>query len=69
MLVLAVVPRCFPEKKPQPHLPACSQRLCSRTFFPRMKFFVRTAYSEFYFCDTYWPAFRKIDLLRAIRSY
>ncbi len=20
-------------------------------------------------CDAYWPAFRKIDLLRAIRSY
>ena len=29
----------------------------------------QSAYSEFYFCDTYWPAFRKIDLLRAIRSY
>ena len=27
------------------------------------------AYSELYFCDVYWPAFRKIDLLRAIRSY
>jgi short-chain Z-isoprenyl diphosphate synthase len=25
--------------------------------------------SELYFCDPYWPAFRKIDLLRAIRSY
>ncbi len=29
----------------------------------------QSAYSEFYFCDAYWPAFRKIDLLRAIRSY
>jgi short-chain Z-isoprenyl diphosphate synthase len=29
----------------------------------------QSAYSEFYFCDPYWPAFRKIDLLRAIRSY
>jgi len=27
------------------------------------------AYSELYFCDVYWPAFRRIDLLRAIRSY
>ncbi len=27
------------------------------------------AYSELYFCDVFWPAFRKIDLLRAIRSY
>ncbi len=29
----------------------------------------QSAYSEFYFCDAFWPAFRKIDLLRAIRSY
>lgn len=29
----------------------------------------QSAYSEFYFCDTYWPAFRKIDFLRALRSY
>ncbi|MFQ5657960.1 MAG: polyprenyl diphosphate synthase [Candidatus Methylomirabilales bacterium] len=29
----------------------------------------QSAYSEFYFCDAYWPAFRKIDILRAIRSY
>jgi short-chain Z-isoprenyl diphosphate synthase len=25
--------------------------------------------SEFYFCDAYWPAFRKVDFLRALRSY
>lgn len=29
----------------------------------------QSAYSEFYFCDTYWPAFRKIDFLRALRDY
>jgi short-chain Z-isoprenyl diphosphate synthase len=29
----------------------------------------QSAYSEFYFCDTHWPALRKIDLLRALRSY
>lgn len=29
----------------------------------------QSAYSAFYFCDVYWPAFRKIDFLRAIRSY
>ena len=29
----------------------------------------QSAYSELYFCETYWPAFRKIDLLRAIRTY
>ncbi|MEM1600844.1 MAG: polyprenyl diphosphate synthase, partial [Sulfolobales archaeon] len=27
------------------------------------------AYSELYFCDIFWPEFRKIDLWRAIRSY
>jgi short-chain Z-isoprenyl diphosphate synthase len=29
----------------------------------------QSAYSELYFCDPYWPAFREIDFLRALRSY
>lgn len=29
----------------------------------------QSAYSEYYFCNTYWPMFRKIDFLRALRSY
>ena len=29
----------------------------------------QSAHSEFYFCDAYWPAFRRIDFLRALRSY
>ncbi|MYH41142.1 MAG: di-trans,poly-cis-decaprenylcistransferase [Chloroflexi bacterium] len=29
----------------------------------------QSAYSEYYFCDAFWPAFRRIDFLRAIRSY
>ncbi len=29
----------------------------------------QSAHSEYYFTDVLWPAFRKIDLLRAIRSY
>lgn len=29
----------------------------------------QSAYSEFYFCDVPWPAFRKIDFLRAVRDY
>jgi short-chain Z-isoprenyl diphosphate synthase len=29
----------------------------------------QSVYSEYYFCDAYWPAFRKLDLLRAIRSF
>ena len=27
------------------------------------------AYAELYFVDVYWPGFRKIDFLRAIRSF
>ena len=29
----------------------------------------QAAYSEFYFCDVMWPAFRRIDFLRAVRTY
>jgi tritrans,polycis-undecaprenyl-diphosphate synthase [geranylgeranyl-diphosphate specific] len=29
----------------------------------------QSSYSELYFCETYWPQFRKIDFLRAIRDY
>lgn len=28
-----------------------------------------SAYTELYFCDVYWPEFRKIDFWRAIRNY
>ena len=29
----------------------------------------QSAYSEFYFTDVFWPAFRKIDFLRAVREF
>jgi len=29
----------------------------------------QSVYSEYYFCDTHWPSFRKIDFLRALRAY
>lgn len=29
----------------------------------------QSAHSEYYFCETYWPDFRKIDFLRALRDY
>ena len=29
----------------------------------------QSVHSELYFCDALWPAFRKLDLLRAVRSY
>jgi short-chain Z-isoprenyl diphosphate synthase len=29
----------------------------------------QSAHSEFYFCEAFWPDFRKLDFLRALRSY
>lgn len=29
----------------------------------------QSSYAELYFCETLWPDFRKVDFLRAIRSY
>ncbi len=29
----------------------------------------QSANSEFYFSDVYWPEFRKIDFLRAVRAF
>ena len=29
----------------------------------------QSANSEFYFCEAYWPDFRKVDFLRALRAY
>jgi short-chain Z-isoprenyl diphosphate synthase len=29
----------------------------------------QSAHSEFYFCEAYWPDFRRLDFLRALRAY
>jgi tritrans,polycis-undecaprenyl-diphosphate synthase [geranylgeranyl-diphosphate specific] len=29
----------------------------------------QSSYSELYFCDSLWPQLRKVDFLRALRSY
>ena len=29
----------------------------------------QSVHSEFYFCDAYWPEFRRVDFLRALRDY
>lgn len=29
----------------------------------------QSVHSEFWFCEAYWPAFRRVDFLRALRSY
>src|SRR5207247_4321302 len=63
--------------------PACIDRYLYSANLPDPDLIIRTsgeirlsgfllwqsAHSEFYFSDVYWPAFRKVDFLRAIRSY
>src|SRR3712207_2945282 len=29
----------------------------------------QSTHSEFYFCEAHWPAFRRVDFLRALRAY
>ncbi|MBA0051327.1 isoprenyl transferase [Streptomyces sp. AJS327] len=29
----------------------------------------QSAHSEYYFCEVFWPAFRRVDYLRALRDY
>lgn len=29
----------------------------------------QSAHSEFYFCEAYWPDFRRVDFMRALRDY
>ncbi|MVN87067.1 isoprenyl transferase [Deinococcus sp. HMF7620] len=29
----------------------------------------QSVYSEYYFCDVYWPGFRRMDFLRALREF
>ena len=29
----------------------------------------QSVHSEFWFCETYWPGFRRVDLLRALRDF
>ncbi|MDO5711838.1 MAG: undecaprenyl diphosphate synthase family protein, partial [Micrococcales bacterium] len=29
----------------------------------------QSTHSEFYFCEAYWPDFRRVDFLRALRVY
>lgn len=29
----------------------------------------QSAHAEYYFCEAYWPSFRRVDYLRALRSY
>lgn len=54
------------------HLPQQDSDLIIRTSGEeRLSNFLlwQSAYSELYFCDVYWPAFRKIDFWRAVRMF
>jgi tritrans,polycis-undecaprenyl-diphosphate synthase [geranylgeranyl-diphosphate specific] len=62
----------FAESLYTSHLPKPEPDLVIRTSGEeRLSGFLiwQSAYSELCFMDTYWPDFRKIDLLRAIRTY
>lgn len=54
------------------HLPCPNPDLVIRTSGEeRISNFLtwQSCYSELYFCETYWPTFRKVDFLRSIREY
>ena len=54
------------------HLPQSSPDMILRTSGEkRLSGFLlwQSAYSELVFMDIFWPEFRKIDLMRAIRTY
>ncbi len=55
----------------EPDPPRPPSRVIRTSGEQRLSNFLRwqPAYSELYFCDAYWPAFREIDFLRALRSF
>ncbi|HEX7381755.1 MAG TPA: polyprenyl diphosphate synthase [Nevskiaceae bacterium] len=66
----ALTPNAIAEHLYAPHLPDLD--LIIRTSGEiRLSGFLlwQSAYSEFYFTDVFWPAFRHIDFLRAIRAF
>ena len=67
-----ITPKMIEEHLYTSHLPHPEPDLIIRTSGEeRLSGFLlwQSAYSEFVFIDTYWPEFRKIDLMRAIRTY
>jgi len=61
----AITPHLYTSGQPEPDL------ILRTSGEVRLSGFLlwQSAYSEFYFCDTNWPAFREIDFLRALRAY
>jgi tritrans,polycis-undecaprenyl-diphosphate synthase [geranylgeranyl-diphosphate specific] len=68
----AITPSTIEEHLYTSHLPFPDPDLVIRTSGEeRLSGFLlwQSAYSELVFLDVYWPDFRKIDLMRAIRTY
>jgi short-chain Z-isoprenyl diphosphate synthase len=69
-IVEAITPEAIGRYLYSPHLP--EPDLIIRTSGEiRLSGFMlwQSVYSEFYFTDVHWPAFRRIDFLRAVRSF
>jgi short-chain Z-isoprenyl diphosphate synthase len=69
-IVEAVTPEAIGRYLYSPHLP--EPDLIIRTSGEiRLSGFMlwQSVYSEFYFTDIFWPAFRRIDFLRAVRAF
>ncbi|MDE0856907.1 MAG: undecaprenyl diphosphate synthase family protein, partial [Nevskia sp.] len=69
-IVEAITPEAIGRYLYSPHLP--EPDLIIRTSGEiRLSGFMlwQSVYSEFYFTDIFWPAFRRIDFLRAVRAF
>ncbi|GAB7183837.1 polyprenyl diphosphate synthase [Kitasatospora sp. Ki12] len=65
LTVEAIAPHLYTAGQPDPDLvirTSGEQRLSNFLLW-------QSAYSELYFCEAHWPAFREVDFLRAVRSF
>ena len=56
----------YTKGQPDPDLVIRTSRRAAPRRLPAL---AERAESEFYFCEAYWPDFRRVDFLRAVRAY